>query len=182
MLVHSVHTAGRTARPVGLRFTGGTMEVWALRLPHGSCKQGLKWIIPPIFRPGPPLTSAPPGGWTRDLRVEAGEDVYTAQGLWCCRALQPGLQTVSLRLGQSWGSLKSACLRRPPQAGHAIGGTATWTHSRVACGTHSRSTPWPHPHADDRLSSGPQRTAGAEGAGPDFLHPCLQSPAQSEEA
>ena len=46
------------------------MEVWALRLPHGSCKQGLKWIIPPIFRPGPPphlcptwgLDSGPQGG------------------------------------------------------------------------------------------------------------------------
>lgn len=53
-----------------------------------------------------------------------------------------------------------------------MGGTATWTHSHMARGTHSPALMTGSP-------LGPQRTVRA---GPDFLHSLVQSLAQSEEA
>lgn len=81
------------------------MEARAVRLPHGSCKQGLKWITAPIFRPGSPphlcLT------WGLDSGPQEGGHLH---GLRTVVLLSPSTPfTVSLRLGQSWGSLKCAC-------------------------------------------------------------------------
>lgn len=179
LLVHSVHTAGPTVRPVGLRFTGGTTEARAVRLPHGSCKQGLKWITASIFRPGSPASPLPdlgaglgtPGGRTSAQLEDCGapesfNPVYS-QPEAGAELGEPEV-CVPLTTTSGW-----TCHGRDSHLDPQPRGTRH-TQPRAYCG-----------HTPTLMTGsplGPQETARAEGSGPDFLHPWVQPPPQSEEA
>ena len=76
-----------------------------MHLPHGSCKQGLKWITAPIFRPGSPASPLPDLG--AGLGTPGGR---TSTRLEDCGAAEPFNPVYSQpEAGAELGETKYAC-------------------------------------------------------------------------